>query len=96
MNLPTADKIRRQTGATCLEYNFCLTFAIIHRVEIVFLFIYIFQTFEARTRANQANITGLGKIDLSDTNFTLEKLFLKRAEREAAEGEAALLAKKSR
>ena len=37
----------------------------IHSVDIAF-FIYIFQTFEARTpartRANQANITGLGSI----------------------------------
>ena len=28
------------------------------------IFIYVFQPFEARTRANQANITGLGTIDL--------------------------------
>ena len=35
----------------------------IHRVEIAHLF-YIFQTFDARTRENQANITGLGTIDL--------------------------------
>ena len=34
----------------------------IHSVEIAFLF--VFQTFEARTRTNQVNITGLGTIDL--------------------------------
>ena len=33
-----------------------------YSVEIAFLF--IFQMFEARTRANQANITGLGTINL--------------------------------
>ena len=36
---------------------------IIHSVEIAFLFT-SFQTFEARTRANQADITGLGAINL--------------------------------
>ena len=45
------------------------------------IFIYIFQTFEARTWANQVNITGLGTMT-SDMSFTLEKLFLERAERE--------------
>ena len=36
----------------------------VHSVEIAFLFISFYpQTFEARTQANQANITGLGTID---------------------------------
>ena len=66
MNLPTADKIK-QTGATCMFRktsamkltNLCDDS---YSVEIAFLF--VFQMFEARTRANQANITGLGTINL--------------------------------
>ena len=70
MNLPTADKIK-QTGATCLEklvpsnqskYNLTNLCDDSQRSDCIF--IRVFQTFEARTRANQANITELGTIDL--------------------------------
>ena len=47
----------------------------IHSVEIAFLF--VFQTVEARTRTNQADITRLGTIDLWH-----EFQILKRAERD--------------
>ena len=40
------------------------------------IFIYVFQTFEARTRANQVNITGLGTIDLWH-EFHIRKAVLK-------------------
>ena len=41
MNVPTADKIKqtRKTSAIKSYYNFCPTFAMVHRVEIAFLFI---------------------------------------------------------
>ena len=77
----------KQTGATCLEkleqWNhviFWLTFAMIHSVKIAFLFI----SFE-RLRLDREQIRQI-LLDLekltSDTSFTLEKLFLKRAERD--------------
>ena len=72
------------------SYNFLLTFAIIHRVKIAF-----FQTFEARTRANQAYITGLGKIDLWHEFHIRKDVFKARGTRFSGR-EAALLATKSR
>ena len=60
----------RKTSAMNL-YNFLLTFAMIHRVEIAVLFISL-----ERWRPEREQIV----LDLtSDTSFTLEKLFLKRA-----------------
>ena len=58
-----------------------------HSVDIEFLF--VFQTFEEREQIRQILLDS--EQLTSDTSFTLEKLFLKRAEREAA-----LLAIKSR
>ena len=77
----------KQTGATCLEklvqlnhVIFWLTFAMIHSVKIAFLFI----SFK-RLRLDREQIRQI-LLDLeqltSDTSFTLEKLFLKRAERD--------------
>ena len=77
----------KQTGATCLEklvqWNhviFWLTFAMIHSVKIAFLFI----SFK-RLRLDREQIRQI-LLDLehltSDTSFTLEKLFLKRAVRD--------------
>ena len=66
----------------------------IHSVEIAF-FIYVFQTFEARTRANQADITGLGTIDLWH-EFQLENMFFKASGTRFSGREAAQLAIKSR
>ena len=75
-------------------YNFWLTFVMIHSVEIA-LFIYVFQTFEARTRANQADITGLGTIDLWH-EFQIRKYVFKVSGTRFLGREAALLAIKSR
>ena len=74
-------------------YNFWLTFAIIHRVEIAFLF--VFQTFEARTQANQANITGLGTNEPWH-EFNIRKAVLKVSRTRFSGREVSLLAIKSR
>ena len=80
----------RKTIAMKSYYNFWLTLAITRRVEI-----YIFQTFEARTRSNQANITGLGTIDLWP-EFYIRKAVFKASGTRFLGREAALLATKSR
>ena len=59
------------------------------------IFIYIFQTFEARTRANQANITGLGTFDLWHA-FHIRKATFKASRIRFSDCQAALLATKSR
>ena len=41
------------------RYMFRKTSAMVHSVEIALLFMCFSQTFEARTRVNQANIAGL-------------------------------------
>ena len=70
----------RKTIAMKSWYNFWLTLAIIRRVEIEFLFI----SFK-RLRLEREQIRQI-LLDLeqltSDTSFTLEKLFSKRAERD--------------
>ena len=80
MNLPTADKIK-QTGATCLEklvqWNHnkifdSVTFAIIHHVAI---------TLRLKREQIRQILLDLEQLT-SDTSFTSEKLFLKRAERD--------------
>ena len=104
---PTAYKIK-QTGATCLEklvlwnhnlHTFWLTFAMIYSVDRDCIFIYVFQTFESRTRANQAhigwNITGLGTIDLWH-EFNIRKTVLKASGTRFLGREGALLVIKSR
>ena len=98
----------KQTGATCLEklvlwnhnlYTFWLTFAMIHSVNRDCIFIYVFQTFESRARANQAhigwNITGLGTIDLWH-EFNIRKTVLKASGTRFSGREGAVLAIKSR
>ena len=77
---PYADKIK-QTGATCLEKlvqwnhnaQFWLTFAIIHRVEIAFLFI-SFKRLRLESEQIRQILVDLEQLT-SDTSFTLEKLF---------------------
>ena len=75
------------------KYNFWLTFAMIHSVEIAFLNM----SFK-RLRLEREQIRQI-LLDLeqmtSDTSFKLENLFLKQAERVFSGGEAALLAVKS-
>ena len=85
MNLPTANKIK-QTEATCLEklvqWNqnkiIWLTFAMIHSIEIAFLFI-SFKCFRLEREQIRQIVPELEQLT-SDTSFTLEKAVLKRAE----------------
>ena len=64
----------------------------IHSIEIAF---FCLSTFEARTRANQADITGLGTIDLWH-EFQIWKYVFKASETRFSGREAAQLAIKSR
>ena len=80
MNLPTANKIK-QTEATRLEklvqWNqniiFLLTFAVIHSIEIAFLFV-SFKCFRLEREQIRQILLDLEQLT-SDTSFTLEKLF---------------------
>ena len=80
-------------------HTFWLTFAMIYSVDRDCIFIYVFQTFESRTRANQAhigwNITGLGTIDLWH-EFNIRKTVLKASGTRFLGREGALLVIKSR
>ena len=73
-------------------YHFWLTFVMIHSVEIAFFGL---STFEARTRANQADITGLGAIDLWH-EFQIRKYVFKASGTRFLGREAAQLAITSR
>ena len=66
----------------------------VHSIEIAF-FIFVFPTFEARTRANQADITGLGAIDLRH-EFQIRKYVFKASGTRFSCREEAQLAIKSR
>ena len=58
--------------------NFWLTFAMIHSIEIAFLFMSFTRLRLEREQIRQILLV-LEKLT-SDTSFSLEKLFLKRAE----------------
>ena len=60
--------------------NFWLTFAMIHSIEIAFLFMSFTRLRLEREQIRQILLV-LEKLT-SDTSFSLEKLFLKRAERD--------------
>ena len=60
--------------------NFWLTFAMIHSIEIAFLFMSFTHLRLEREQIRQILLV-LEKLT-SDTSFSLEKLFLKRAERD--------------
>ena len=60
--------------------NFGLTFAMIHSIEIAFLFMSFTSLRLEREQIRQILLV-LEKLT-SDTSFSLEKLFLKRAERD--------------
>ena len=60
--------------------NFWLTFAMIHSIEIAFLFMSFTCLRLEREQIRQILLV-LEKLT-SDTSFSLEKLFLKRAERD--------------
>ena len=62
------------------QYSFRLTFAMIHGVEIAFLFI-CFKRLRLEREQIRQILLDLEQLT-SDTSFTLEKLFLKRAERD--------------
>ena len=62
------------------QYNFRLTFAIIHVVEIAFLFI-CFKRLRLEREQIRQILLDLEQLT-SDRSFTLEKLFLERAERD--------------
>ena len=89
MNLLTADKIE-QTGA--IRFEKLVTWIIISFLTNLCddswrwdcIFIYVFQTFEDRTRANQADITGLGAIDLWHAARLAQLGERRSAEREVA------------
>ena len=60
--------------------NFWLTFAMIHSIDIAFLFMSFTRLRLEREQIRQILLV-LEKLT-SDTSFSLEKLFLKRAERD--------------
>ena len=60
--------------------NFWLTFAMIHSIEIAFLFMSFTRLRLQREQIRQILLV-LEKLT-SDTSFSLEKLFLKRAEQD--------------